>query len=108
MKKDEVEAAKKMRAAGMTWQAVADTIGVDQSTLFNQIPDRIGYRHKVTAGDLAAVRASVALGETIKDAARFGLNYSSVRSRSRAQRVGEPVPEQDGGWRPGSGRKPSA
>jgi hypothetical protein len=110
MTRDEVAAAKEMREVGMTWQAAADAIGVDMGTLFNNIPERNGYRHKVTAEHLATIRAAVAEGETIKAvSARLGLKYTSVTFALKS-RKGSGVPSQNGygGWRPGSGRKPSA
>jgi hypothetical protein len=94
----------------MTWQATADALGVDMTTLFNNIPDRNGHKHKITAEQLDAVRAAVAAGETIKAvSARLGLTYTSVTFALKS-RKGSGVPSQSGpgGWRPGSGRKPSA
>jgi hypothetical protein len=107
MTDDEVEAAKEMRDGGATWQATADAIGVDMTTLFNRIPDRNGYRHKITAEHLDTVRAAVAQGETIKAAsARLGLTYKSVVDALKNRKgTGEPPRSGYGGWRPGSGRK---
>lgn len=110
MTDDEVAAAKEMREAGMTWQAAADALGVDMTTLFNRIPDRNGHKHKITAEQLATIRAAVAEGETIKAvSARLGLTYTSVVFALKS-RKGSGVPSQSGpgGWRPGSGRKPMA
>lgn len=104
----EVETAKEMRANGATWQATADSLGVDITTLFNRIPDRNGYPHKITAEQLDAVRAAVAGGETIKAACgRLDLKYKSVVDALKT-RKGTAAPPRNGygGWRPGSGRKP--
>jgi hypothetical protein len=110
MSDDEVEAAKELRESGMTWQATAEALGVDMTTLFNNIPDRNGHKHKITAEQLDAVRAAVAQGETIKAvSARLGLTYTSVVFALKS-RKGAAVPSRNGygGWRPGSGRKPQS
>jgi predicted DNA-binding protein (UPF0251 family) len=107
---EEIARARAMRSEGMTWQAAADTLGVDMTTLFNNIPERDGHKHKITAEHLATIRAAVAEGETIKAvSARLGLKYTSVTFALKS-RKGSGVPSQSGpgGWRPGSGRKPSA
>jgi predicted DNA-binding protein (UPF0251 family) len=80
MTADEIETARTMRANGSTWQAAADALGVDMTTLFNRIPERRGHKRKLTDDHIATVRAAMAAGETIKDAsARLDLNYSSVK-----------------------------